>query len=815
MDGQVTRYYSGLFAKVVAVLIVLTALLALGGWMFGIPQLTTVLPGYATMKPVTALCFLLCGISLWLQDGAGMAPTAAVIIKQKLATVLALIAALIGLLSICQYLFVQDFGIDLLLFRDKMRGEGQPYPGRMSLATGLNFLLIGTSLVILGRRFSWARYAPDILMLLVMFISLIAINGYLYDAPSLYRIVPFSSISFNTALLSLLLGIGTLAVRPDRGIALAVNSGDSGGLAARLLLPVAIVAPMVIGWLLWQGELAGWYDAAFGLATYTTALISMLTGLILFAAYRLNSFSASRRRAFQLVEIQRHALEQVALGAKLSDTLNEIIRDVEKLEPEMMTSILFLSEDGTRVRHGASLRLPGEYLSAIDGLSIGPSTGSCGTAAWRGEQVVVSDIQTDPLWADYRELASRYGLRACWSTPIFGTSGKVLATFAIYYQTPRFPDARQQRLITTVTQIVAVAIERARAIERLVKAKADMEAAQERGNIGSWELVFGAPQASWSRQMYRIFRRDPNQPVPAFAQFLRLIHRADRKPIINTLTRNGSLRGRQHLEFRLLPSLCGVRYVSATIDPILDEQGNTVAVAGTALDITDRKIAEITIRQSLSRQQELSRRLAEVEEDERRKISRELHDRIGSELSAINLNLDIIRSVLPADTSMVIGQRLTDTQLLVRNTIEHTHDILAELRPPGLDDYGLIVALETYAGLVEQRLGIPVLVGGCRSEPPLSLLTKTAIYRIVNEALNNVAKHAAAGMVNIDLMLTDNLFRLTVMDDGVGFDPPGTGVRGYGLLTMQERAEAVAAKVTVKPGPESGTRVIIDVECSP
>jgi len=787
----------------------------MGGWMFNIPQLTAVIAGYATMKPVTALCFMLCGASLWLQVRSSTASTFATKDNRMFAVVLALFAAIIGLTSISQYLFAQDFGIDLLLFSDKVHIDGEPYPGRMSMATALNFLLIGGALAMTSWDLRWTRFASDILTLTVMFTSLIAINGYVYNAPSLYRIVPFSSMAFNTALLSMLLGIGTLAARPERGIAFVVSARDSGGLAARLLLPVAIIAPITIGWLLWQGELAGLYDAAFGLATYTTALISMLTSLILFTAYRLNSYSASRRRVFKLLEIQRHALENVALGAKLSDTLNGILRDVENLEPEMLTSILFLSEDGARVRHGAALRLPSTYISAIDGLPIGPAAGSCGTAAWRREQVVVTDIATDPLWVDYRAFASKHGLRACWSTPIFGTTGKVIGTFAIYYLKSKIPEERQQRLITTVTQVVAVAIDRARAMEKLVKAKADMEAAQERGNIGSWELAFGAPCASWSRQMYRIFCRDPKLPVPTLQEFLGLIHQDDRGLITNTITQAKSLRERRHLEFRLLPSLYGVRYISGTLDLVRDLHGKAVSMAGTVLDITDRKIAEITIQRSLSRQQELSRKLAEVEEDERRKISRELHDRLGSELSAINLNLDIVRSVLPADTSEAIGQRLTDTQFLVKNTIEHTRDILAELRPPGLDDYGLIVALETYAGLVEQRLGIPVLVGGCRSEPPLSILVKTAFYRIVNEALNNAAKHAKADMVEIELTLTADSFRLTVMDDGVGFDSSNAHFHGYGLRTMQERAEAVGARLIVESAPKSGTRVTVDVECTP
>lgn len=813
MDGQATSDYSRLFAMAAAILVAAVALVVMGGWMFSIPQLTAMIPGYATMKPVTALCFILCGLSLWRQARSLIEPTTAPGINRIITVLPASLATLIGLVSICQYLFAGDFGMDLLLFSDKVRADGAPHPGRMSLATACCFLLIAGALVISAWKSHGFRYVPDILVLPAIFISLLAVSGYVFGASSLYRIGPFSSMALGTALLAALLGVGTLAARPEQGIASDVNAQHSGRLVVKLLLPVAIIVTITVGWLTWRGGMAGWYDAQFGLAIYTTALILMFTGLILFTAYRLNKYSALRMRAFELLEIQRHALERVALSAKLSDTLEGILWDVEQLEPDMLTSILFLSEDGRRIKHGAALRLPGTYTAAINDLPIGPAAGSCGTAAWRRKQVVVADIATDPLWNDYREIAARHDLQACWSTPIFGASGKVIGTFAIYYQKPKQPEEREQRLISTVTQVVAVAIERAREMDNLVQAKADLESAQERGNIGSWELILGASRARWSRQMYRIFRRDPQLAVPTLEELLELVHQDDREIIADTFTRTKSLHERQHLEFRLQPSIYGTRYISATVDSVRDEDGKVVAMAGTMLDITERKSAEVTIQRSLLHQQELSRRLAEVEEDERRKISRELHDRIGSELSAINLNLDIIRSVMPGNTPEAVSRRLTDTQSLVRDTIEHTQDILAELRPPGLDDYGLIVALENYAGLIEQRLGIPVLVGGCRIEPPLSIPVKSAFYRIVTEALNNIAKHAKAGLVKIDLTLNTDSFRLAVVDDGVGFNPSDAFTRKYGLRTMQERAEAIDARFSIESTPSSGTQVIIEAGC--
>src|SRR5207248_4707012 len=120
-----------------------------------------------------------------------------------------------------------------------------------------------------------------------------------------------------------------------------------------------------------------------------------------------------------------------------------------------------------QLRHGGAPNLPKAYTEAIDGAFIGPSVGSCGTAAYRAEQVIVSDIATDPLWAEFRELALAHSLRACWSTPIFSSEGKVIGTFAMYYREPRSPSQREQDMIKHATHLAGVAIQRKLAEEAL------------------------------------------------------------------------------------------------------------------------------------------------------------------------------------------------------------------------------------------------------------------------------------------------------------------------------------------------------------
>ena len=162
-------------------------------------------------------------------------------------------------------------------------------------------------------------------------------------------------------------------------------------------------------------------------------------------------------------------LRMIAGRAPLRDTLHALLRIVEEQSDQMLGSILLLDDDGTRLRHAAAPSLPRQYTEAIDGEPIGPSAGSCGTAAHRCEPVIVTDIGTDPLWERYRASALAHGLRACWSTPILDDQRRVLGTFAMYFRTVRAPTPEDRRLIELATDTAAIAIARERE-ERAVRA---------------------------------------------------------------------------------------------------------------------------------------------------------------------------------------------------------------------------------------------------------------------------------------------------------------------------------------------------------
>jgi GAF domain-containing protein len=181
---------------------------------------------------------------------------------------------------------------------------------------------------------------------------------------------------------------------------------------------------------------------------------------------------------------QSKILQKLAANAPLSEILERLVLLIEAQAPGMLCSVLLLSEDGDHVRHGAAPSLPPEYVKAIDGSAIGPKVGSCGTAMYRGEPVVVTDILTDPLWEDYRDLAVSNGLRACWSTPILSGRGKVLGSFAMYYREPRTPTGEEAGLTEVATRIAGLAIEHHAAKAILARTQAELAQASYAASKG-------------------------------------------------------------------------------------------------------------------------------------------------------------------------------------------------------------------------------------------------------------------------------------------------------------------------------------------
>jgi PAS domain S-box-containing protein len=306
-----------------------------------------------------------------------------------------------------------------------------------------------------------------------------------------------------------------------------------------------------------------------------------------------------RKRAESLLAAEKRILEMVAKGDSLAEIFDSLCLLVEERAKGVLASVLLL--DGDRLWHGGAPSLPKAYTDAINGAVIGPSAGSCGTAAYRRELVIVEDIATDPLWADYRDLALPHSLRACWSTPVFSPQGDVIATFAMYYREPRRPTQRDQEIIDQITHLTGIAIQKKLALERLQRSEGYLAEAEKLTHTGSWAWD---PRTEWalycSEEMFRILGLDPGESLPTRDNLMQQIHPEDRDWVAKRW--KNSLRERVDTfdEFRVLMPDGTVRHINFSGHPVLDEDGQIIEFVGTAVDVTERKHAELERRRLAS-----------------------------------------------------------------------------------------------------------------------------------------------------------------------------------------------------------------------
>ena len=219
------------------------------------------------------------------------------------------------------------------------------------------------------------------------------------------------------------------------------------------------------------------------------------------------------------------------------------------------------------------------------------------------------------------------------------------------------------------------------------------------------------------------------------------------------------------------------------------------------------------IQQQGSELRSLAVRLAEAQETERKKIARELHDQIGQNLTVLSVTLNLVRLQLSETLGEPAQTRLQEALKLVEQTTRDIRDVMADLRPSVLDDYGLMATLRWYGPQFAQQTGLAVVVNGEELAPRLPALAETALFRIVQEALANVARHAQAQQVLLTLQADGQVARLIIADDGQGFaaEAPRSAAHGWGLINMRERAQAVGGQFQVESLTGEGTHVIVEV----
>ncbi|WP_437728330.1 PAS domain-containing protein [Sorangium sp. So ce861] len=341
-----------------------------------------------------------------------------------------------------------------------------------------------------------------------------------------------------------------------------------------------------------DGEYAYIYDRGLVLRDATGKAVRMIGSMM---------DATLQRRQQILLGWQRKVLEMIALDQGIEETLEVLCRDAEELSAGRRFTVLLASDDGRRLLHGAAPSLPASYNKAVHGILIGPCAGSCGTAAHRRAPVIVEDIATDPLWADFRHLALPLGLRACWSTPVVSSKGEVLGTWAVYRSAPGAPTPADDEVVRVATRLAAIAIERARAERALRESREQLAKAQEVAHLGSWSWDVAAGKLDWSEEQRRIHGvpRESGgvQPDAAIA----CVHPEDRARVAAELEALVWRGGSGETTYRIVRPDGATRWIHARTEVERARDGGPARMLGTCHDITEQRQAQRALQEKEER----------------------------------------------------------------------------------------------------------------------------------------------------------------------------------------------------------------------
>ncbi|NEU83416.1 PAS domain S-box protein [Nostoc sp. UIC 10630] len=369
---------NSLVAKAASVISILVGSLVVIGWWLGIEVLKRGFPGSpATMKVNTALCFVLSGLSLWLFLKVGNKgkrtiqnyPDSSTFRLLDFPTlvisrVCAIAVTTIAVLTLCEYLFGWNLGIDEMLFLDSPTSMTTLYPGRMGVNTAFNFMLVSVALQnLINPKNHRSYWSAQIIALIATLISFQALMGYAYKVKVLYGLAPYTtSMALHTAVLFILLSIGILWARAEQGLMRVVTSDTYGGLLARRLLVAAIAVPFVLGWIIVEGQRAGQYDPAFAVSVFAIVLIVIFSILIWQSARVIERLSHQRDLAQKVLRTYQDKLGSFVDSNVIGILFGDVYGGIQEANDEFLRMIGYTQEDLSEGRLSWSNITPPEYL---------------------------------------------------------------------------------------------------------------------------------------------------------------------------------------------------------------------------------------------------------------------------------------------------------------------------------------------------------------------------------------------------------------------------------------------------------------------
>jgi PAS domain S-box-containing protein len=520
-----------------------------------------------------------------------------------------------------------------------------------------------------------------------------------------------------------------------------------------------------------------------------------------------------RKKQEALLALEKRVLE-LNTGKRMSlrILLNYFLKGIQKIFPGMYCSVLTLDDDSLCSRLLSAPNLPAIYAHAIDGLPIGPAGGSCGTAMYRKETVIVSDIATDPLWKDHRDLALQFGLRACWSIPVLDDRDAVLAAFAVYYDTAKSPTDVEMDIFERVANLVAIIIESKKAEEELNISNERYTLATKATNDAIWDRDLYTGLCFWGEGFYHLFAYKPGVKVRTGKFWESHIHPRDRDRVVKGMTKfiDRKDQGLWLEEYRFKRSDGGYALVSDRGFLVFSKEGKVIRMVGSMQDVTEKKeMQEKLLQQELNKQKLIAQAMVDAQEKERAEIGKELHDNINQILSTTKLYLELAKNDNNERLSLI-----TRSAGNIHNAIHEIRNISRSLVPASIGDLGLQDSIIDLVESVQTARAIHVEfypVGNF--DEKISEKAKLMLFRIIQEQINNVLKHSGARNLIIELILeeTENNIELSITDDGKGFNPEKVRKKGLGLANIMSRADLFGGKVTIQSSPGRGCKLRVQV----
>jgi PAS domain S-box-containing protein len=352
---------------------------------------------------------------------------------------------------------------------------------------------------------------------------------------------------------------------------------------------------------------------------------------------------------------------------------------------------------------------------------------------------------------------------------------------------------------------------RKQAEERLRRSEAYLAAGERLSHTGSWAWNLLSGDLFWSQETFRIFGIDPTTPSSSLCEiFLQRIHPEDRPGIAEGLKAAPMKAGDYSTDYRIVLPDGSIRHVHDVVYPVKNETGQIAERFGVVMDLTERKDAEAELRRSFDQLRALTARMQDAREEERKWVAREIHDELGQGLTAIKIDLISLAHEFPSETPH--AKRIESIANEVDQTIKSVRRISTELRPGILDDLGLIAAVEWAAEEFETRTGTRCRLDLLENDRTIDSDRATAVFRILQETLTNVARHANATHVDVRLLKEAGSVILEVRDNGRGAtEEQLSASASLGIRGMRERALLLDGELTIQGLPDEGTTVRVRI----